>query len=139
MAIDDIFSLCSGNQKSFDFFSGREHTRKEKIIRGTFQTNQLRNQSFPSIKLLENKKIMNGVVTIPITSLNPQSIPANLNGLIDPNQWSHICTALVNRKGDSFCMTCAIEFGICCITGFFCIFCCHGCLENVVQQGTLEG
>jgi hypothetical protein len=37
------------------------------------------------------------------------------------------------------CMACAVEWGVCCITGFWCIFCCHACISQQFSINQVRG
>lgn len=65
------------------------------------------------------------------------SVPVEIAAYISPAEYSSVCSEVNRIASESMMMTCGIEFGICCITGFFCIFCAHPCIQEMIISSNL--
>lgn len=63
---------------------------------------------------------------------NNPSMPVELrNAGFNETAWSHLRTEMELADNDACCYACAVEWCVCLLLGFPCIFCCH----PMVQQG----
>lgn len=80
---------------------------------------------------------------MPVFVLTPSdimqpSMPLQLQGQLDAGHWNAIRSAMINVMNTAQSMTCLMEWGICCVFAFPCIFCCHQCVYNAVLDGTWQ-
>ena len=72
-----------------------------------------------------------------IAIVGPVADPA-LSEILSPTQYQAICSAVSTARNNACCYACAVEWGVCLITQFWCIFCCHACIENQFAHGQLQ-
>lgn len=69
---------------------------------------------------------------------NLSNFPAPLQGHINSAQWGNILEKFRKAKNETLLMSCGGEALCCCLTGFFCIFCCHPIIHQFVLDKNLE-
>lgn len=79
------------------------------------------------------------IILIPYnTTLQTNMAPEGLLNIIDNEKWNMIATSINKSVSEGTCLTFATELGICVCTGFFCIFGCHICINNMIIQNRLN-
>lgn len=68
----------------------------------------------------------------------PRTPPETLQRFITQPEWDSVVLRFQNIENDSKCTACAIEWGVCCCFGLFCIFCCHDCVWGAVMENEME-
>jgi len=73
------------------------------------------------------------VIVIPHRVVSQGAPVPELNGFMDARLWSMFCADIRNVVGQGDCIACAIEWGVCCVTGIWCIFFCHPCIAGCIN------
>ena len=63
------------------------------------------------------------------TILEGGNVPDTLIGVITQEEYSSLCFAYRETENQTQCGACAFECGFCVLTGIFCIFCVHPCIQ----------
>ena len=71
-------------------------------------------------------------------SVGTSQMPPALQGIMDQATWNILAREMAEVEDNATMWTCLGEFGVCCVTGFFCIFCCHPCLHKIVAKQQAE-
>lgn len=78
------------------------------------------------------------VVIISLHDFQSNHMPPGLSDFLSASQWNAIRGAVTQAESSAQSMTCLVEWGICCVFAFPCIFCCHGCLYQSVMDSQMR-
>lgn len=70
--------------------------------------------------------------------LNNLNVPPELAGTLHLSEWQSIRQALMSGAEEGFCIACGIEWLVCCLFSFPCIFCCHPCFQVAFSQSQIR-
>lgn len=65
-------------------------------------------------------------------------VPQEISAYVTQGEYSAVVTMYQQVESETQCMTCAIEWGICCCTGLWCIFCVHPCVQSMMAEQTMR-
>eukprot|EP01031_Cornospumella_fuschlensis_P033433 gene33433-40444_t len=65
-------------------------------------------------------------------------MPNSLLPYMDAGQWQAINASMNSVTSQATCLICMVEWGICLVFCFPCIFCCHGCLTKSFLDGNWQ-
>lgn len=74
---------------------------------------------------------------MPNIIVTPGVVDPTLSQYLTAAQYNAIIAAQGTCRSNACCCACAVEWGVCIITGIWCIFCCHQCIEDSMMQSEI--
>lgn len=65
---------------------------------------------------------------------NIGNLPDQLEYHLSAEKWNRIRNEIYSIVNNNTLFACAIEWGVCCLTGLFCVFCAHPCIDTALAE-----
>lgn len=81
---------------------------------------------------------MQGLHAIPRATLKLCGpVPQEISAYITQAEYTVVCSEVQQSDSEATLLSCGVEFGVCIISGLFCVFCAHPWIEEMIANGNL--
>ena len=65
-------------------------------------------------------------------------VPQEISSYVTQAEYSAVVSMYQQVQSETQCLTCAVEWGICFTTCFWCIFFAHPCIQSMMSEQTMN-